>query len=137
MNSKPLKKILLFASIILFAFSLTQKAYCTTGVCSDSIAVLIFGFFGLAYPLATWTWLANPLLLGAWIFLLRNPRISLYLSICSTLLAASFLLFDQIIDNENGQYKQIISYQAGYWVWLLSHGLILSANMLQQQISRP
>lgn len=133
MNSNRLKKILLFTSIILFAFSLTQKAYCTTGLCSDSVAVFIFGFFGLAYPLATWTWLANPLLLGAWIFLLRNPKISIFLSICSTLIAASFLLFDQIIDNENGQYKQIISYQAGYWLWLASHTLILIANFISRR----
>jgi hypothetical protein len=129
MTQKQIKRIFLLLSIILFAASLTQKCYCTTGVCGDSIAAFIFGFFGLAYPLATWTWLANPLLLGAWIFIFRGPKISFILSLSSTLIAASFLLFDQIIDNENGQYKQIISYEAGYWLWLSSHVCLLMVNV--------
>ena len=137
MTQKQITKIFLSLSILLFASALTQKCYCTTGLCSDSIAVFIFGIFGLAYPLATWTWLANPLLLGAWIFIFRNPKISFFLSLSSTLIAASFLLFDQIIDNENGQYKQIISYRAGYWLWLCSHLCLLLINVWVRRMASP
>lgn len=135
MNNKRVKRIFLFASIILFAVSLTQKCYCTTGTCSDSFIVFILGIFGLLYPGVNWTWLANPLLLGAWIFIFRNPKISLLLSFSSTFLAAIFLMFGEILENENGQYRQIIAYKAGYWLWLASHVCMLIINVWSQRIS--
>ncbi len=134
MASKQIKRIFLLISIILFAASLTQKSYCTTGSCSDSSAVFIFGVFGLLYPGVNWTWLANPLLLGAWIFIFRNPKISLLLSFISTFLAAIFLMFGEILENENGQYMQIIAYKAGYWLWLTSHTCILLSHLISRRL---
>lgn len=130
------KKSFLLISILLLIASLTQKAYCTSVMCGDSIIIFLFGIFGLMYPMAGWTWLANPLLLGAWISIFRHPKISFYLSLFSTLIAASFLLCDQIIDNENGQYRKIISYKAGYWLWLASHACILIVNIWSRRTAR-
>ena len=124
-EDKKLKNIFLSISILLFIFSLTQKCYCTTSVCSDSIMVFILGWAALLKGGAGISWIANPLLLAAWIKLKKNLKASMFLSMFGVLMSLSFLLFDSIIDNENGQNKEIISYQAGYWLWVSSAVVML------------
>ena len=116
-EDKKLKKIFIIISALLFLLSLTQKCYCTTTQCGDSIMVFLLGWGALLSGGAGIPWLANPLLIGAWFMLNRNLKASMFLSVFAMLLSLSFLLFDSIIDNEGGQAHQIISYKAGYWLW--------------------
>jgi hypothetical protein len=116
---KP-NNIIVFFSITIFVGSLTQKCYCTTMSCNNSMMILFTGAIGFLYGGAALTWLANPLLLISWLTSNRNPKLSLVSSIFAMLLSASFLHFKKIISDEGGNYKQIISYQLGYWLWLAS-----------------
>ncbi len=124
-KDEQLQKKIRILSIALFAVSLTQKCYCTTSNCGDSIMVLLIGWLGMFSGGATFTWLANPLLIGAWYFLNKNLKTAMFLSAGAGLLSMSFLMFGQIIDSEAGHSNQIISYNAGYWLWLSSAWVML------------
>lgn len=117
---KKLKNFLLLTSILLFLFSLTQKCYCTTSTCSDSIIVFILGWAAIFTSGAGLVWFANPLLIFSWFMLKRNLKTSMFVSVFASLISLSFLLFETIIDNEGGGHNSIISYKSGYWTWVAS-----------------
>ncbi|MFT3911512.1 MAG: hypothetical protein QM737_18960 [Ferruginibacter sp.] len=119
-EDKKLKKYILTISIFLFLFSLTQKAYCTTSSCGDSVMVFLLGWAALIAGFPGIIWMANPLLFACWWLLKRNLKVSMFLSMCSTLLSLSFLMCDSIADNEGGVHHQVVSYKAGYWLWVSS-----------------
>ena len=119
-EDKKLKKAVFLISVILFILSLTQKSFCTTSECSDSIMVLLLGWGAIFSDAAGMAWYANPLLFVAWFMLNKNLKLSMALSAVAGLLSLSFLMFDYITDNEGGQEHMIISHNAGYWLWMLS-----------------
>ena len=118
-EDKKLKKAILLSSVILFLLSLTQKCYCTTSQCGDSIMVFLLGWAAVLSG-AGFSWIANPLLFAAWFTLGKNLKVSMFLSVFAALISLSFLLFDSVLDNEAGQQKQIVSYKSGYWLWIAS-----------------
>ncbi|MBG9376420.1 hypothetical protein I5907_09260 [Panacibacter sp. DH6] len=117
-EDSKLKKAVLITSITLFVLSLTQKSFCTTSECSDSIMVLLLGWGAIFSDAAGMAWYANPLLFAAWWLLKPNLRLSMTFSAFAGLLSLSFLIFDNITDNEGGQAHRIVSHNAGYWLWL-------------------
>ncbi|HMT27706.1 MAG TPA: hypothetical protein PKD91_00360 [Bacteroidia bacterium] len=129
-EDKKLKKTFLTISIVFFILSLTQKCYCTTSTCSDSIMVFLLGWFAMFSGGAGISWIANPFLLGAWIMLKKNLKISMFLSMGAVLMSLSFLLFESVLDNENNQAKEIISYKAGYLLWVSSTVVMLIGTYL-------
>lgn len=129
-EDKSFKKYLLLFSVILFAASLTQKAYCTASVCSDSVMVFLLGWAALLSGGAGFCWLANPLLIAAWVMLRRNLRSAMFLSMFAAFLALSFLLFDTVLDNENGQNQTIKTYRLGYWLWVGSSVITLAGTFV-------
>ncbi len=124
-EDKKLKKYILIASISLFIVSLTQKCYCTTSECGDSIMAFLLGWAALLSGGAGISWLANPLLFASWIILRINVKLAMFLSVGATLLSLSFLIFDSVIANEAGQKHQIIGYKLGYWLWMGSNLVML------------
>ncbi len=116
-EDKKLKNYILIISIALFVLSLTQKCYCTTTACSDSIMAFLLGWAAILSG-AGFSWIANPLLLVAWITLKKRLKLSMFLSMFAALLSLLFLLFDSVPDNENGGSHQIVSYGLGYWLWI-------------------
>jgi len=129
MNGK-LSKIIIIISSVLFLASLTQKCYCTTSQCGDSIMAFLLGWFALLTGGAGISWIANPLLFASWLTLKKNTKLSMFLSVAATLFALSFLLFDSIVANEAGQNQRIISYKAGYWIWVLSCAFTLAGTFI-------
>ena len=133
------------ASIVLFVISLTQKCYCTTTSCSDSIMVFLLGWAAIFSTGAGLCWFANPLLLAAWIVIKKNIKVAMFLSVFSFLLALFFLVFDQIVDNEGGIAHPIISYNVGYWLWTASHLVMVAGtfvlmyrhNVRNKTVTRP
>ncbi len=119
-------------SIALFAISLTQKCYCTTSTCGDSILVVLIGWLGLFSGGATLTWLANPFLVMSWILLEKNLKASMIFSALAGLLSLAFLMFDGIVDTEAGHVREIVSYKAGYWLWLGSCWVMLTGTFWLQ-----
>ncbi|WP_073553053.1 hypothetical protein [Elizabethkingia meningoseptica] len=116
-------KIILIISIGLFVLSLTQTAVFMNKGGDDnymlSIACLLLGWAevfegGIA-------WLANPLLFISWIlFLIKQTRITAFISLAALLLSLSYLSASTITIDEGGNKADIISYGAGYYLWVLS-----------------
>ena len=127
---EKIKRTLIAISIGLFLFSLGKKCYCTTNQCADSILVFLIGWLGLIFGGAALTWLANPFLIFTWILTNKNSKYALATSFVASLLSLSFLLFDNVIDNEAGHYNKIISYQLGYWLWLSSSVTMFLGNLV-------
>lgn len=69
---EKIRKIALISSMALFALSLTQKSYCTTSTCSDSIMVFLLGWAALFSGIEGIIWLANPFLFFAWVLLKKK-----------------------------------------------------------------
>ena len=130
MEDKKLKKIILLSSIVLFVLSLTQKCFCTTTQCSDSVMVFLLGWAALFSGAAGLSWLANPLLIAAWLLLKKNLKISMFMSVLAFLLSLFFLLIDSVVDNENGGSHQVIAYKPGYWLWVMSSTCMLLGTFI-------
>lgn len=124
-------EIIIVISIGLFGFALTQKCYCTTASCADSIAVLLSGTIGFLLGGAALTWLANPLLIISWLTFRTRPKLSFIFGILAFIIALSFLLFKRIVSDEAGNYKDIIGYRLGYWFWLGSMAIMFIASLIK------
>ncbi|AQX08543.1 hypothetical protein [Elizabethkingia ursingii] len=115
---KP-QSLTLIISIALFVASLTQIAVNMGNDYMLSIACLLLGWAevfegGIA-------WLANPLLFISWFLLLiKQPKISLPLSLITFFLSLSYLSASTITVNEGGGKAAITSYGLGYYLWLAS-----------------
>ena len=133
---KNLWKYTLFLSLGIFLIALTQKCYCTTAQCGDSLAAFIVGIIGVFFGGAALTWLANPLLLFSWITVKLKPTLSLIAALLATFVALSFLFFDEIIDNEGGTYNEIIEYKLGYWLWVSSSVVMFIGQLIIKLTSK-
>ena len=155
MNTKKVDSYIFYTSITLFIISLTQESYCTNQ-CGNSLAVFLVGGLGVLFEIgaltdkylnintigevdytigATFSWLANPALLIAWLTYKESKTTSLVFTIFSFVLMLSFLTFDEVIDNEAGHYNKIISYKAGYWLWISSSAVLAAGALLRRRIT--
>lgn len=127
------KKLFLFISIGLYITSLTQKSYCSSfGPCHNfGFLSLIFGWMGVfMLHIPAFPWLANPILFTSWGLYNKKPNISFILSILAFVLMLSFLLVDEIIENEGGTTSKVVFYGLGYWLWVLSSFIMLVGNLI-------
>jgi hypothetical protein len=151
MTEKNITKLTIIIATTLFIVSLTQTAYCTND-CKSSFMVLLIGLLGILTEIgaiasfileklnghsssisneigATFTWLANPIILFSLFIFNHSKRTSLVLSIISTILILLFMAFDKVLDNEAGHYSKITELKLGYWLWLLSSLTILTGSL--------
>jgi len=152
MTEKNITKTTIVLSTILYVTSLTQNAYCTND-CKSSLMVLLVGLLGILTEIgamasfitdkinghtssisndlgATFTWLANPIILFSLFILRHSKRTALMLSIVSTILILLFLVFDKVVDNEAGHYSKVTELKLGYWLWLFSSLTILIGSFI-------
>jgi hypothetical protein len=131
-------------SVLLYLLCLPLDAFCASA-CQPSYSILISGPFGLLASLTNWTWLANPVLFGAWVALafgaktvseaLEFAALALALSVLALLIAISFLLQREVIMNEAGIPNPIRAYGIGYWVWLSSMVVCCFGSMATTELS--
>ncbi len=108
-------------SAILLAASLTQTAFTIDKADGAWLAILAFLTGWMDLFGAGISWLANPLVVLSWIFLLcRKSKFALLAAFFSVLFALSFLCFRKIMSDEGGNFSKIVTYNAGYWLWLSS-----------------
>src|SRR5919204_3557082 len=123
-----LAKLIVLLSVIVFAVSLTQNCYNIEGhdpkASAPGFYLLLLGLIGVFDGI--FEWLANPVLLAAWIFSFAGKnKIAFLLGVLASALMLAFLFRHTIITNEAGHYAKIIGYGPGYWLWLTSALLMI------------
>lgn len=121
-------QIVLIISLVIFIISLTQTAVYTKGSEMHAFVCFILGWADLEDSLS---WLANPVLLAAWFFILiKQIKISIIFSILAFCLTLLYLSTNTIVTNEAGSKSVIISLGLGYYLWVLSCFSMLLGNTI-------
>ena len=131
MTTSRATRVALVLSVILFAASLTQDAFCVSGICSDwpGWSILLFGALGHT------SWFANPLLGASWIATSFSRRVpALILGVAALALAGSFLFETSVITNEAGMANPVTGLREGYWLWLASTAMAAIAAFFARKV---
>lgn len=91
------------------------------------IDLLLFGWLGIL--LGYLSWLANPFYIFA--LFSQNRKITLVLFLIALLFALSFLRKKELLVSEAPSYEPIVAYGPGYFLWILSMGILLIGESLQ------
>lgn len=122
-------KTWLMLSVALFLACLPYEAFSFTGASEPSLLILLMGWLVLTLSPANMTWLANPLLICAWMAVLFDLRtLALCLGFSALALAASFLLM-QTVATFSGGTAAITGVGLGYWLWLASAACGFGADL--------
>lgn len=140
-RSNVLSSLALCVSIGLFAVSLFFDGFLIDRADNPRAWASCFGLLTvgwLAVLMGVYAWLANPLLLAAWIAyrFCRSPTIPVALSLGALCFALSFLLHDEILSNEAGQYSRITSIELGYWIWIASISTMVLSPWVDTWVGR-
>jgi hypothetical protein len=136
-----LPKIITLLSVIIFAVSLTQNCFYTEVHIPKPPPpgwyLLLIGLIGVFA--GYFEWLANPLLLAAWVFSFAGKnKIVLLLGVLASVFMVGFLFRHSMIASEAPTYEKIVGYGAGYWLWLASGGLMIvsgAAGLVKRSVA--
>jgi hypothetical protein len=123
---------LYWLSIALFVLCLSCDGYYIEGqnprAWAPSWGLLLIGWSGLFY--GTFSWLANPALFAAWfMFYRRRYWRATICGLIAAVLMLSFLLTKTIVSSEAPTYSRVIGHGIGYWLWVASAFVLLSASI--------
>jgi len=141
MDSKNIKIITIVLSLLLFGISLTQNAIVKNYNDEiSSVSSLEFFFMGSTAfigggLLEQIIWLANPLSLFAIIYLLKDNRKTIILSLIASVLAISFSFWSEILGAESGSMAKIVSLELGYYLWLSSILILTTGVLMYYKVS--
>lgn len=123
-------RLVLLISVALFITSLALPAVFTQkGSEMYGLACFLLGWADLSGDGTSW--LANPVLLFSWIFLLvKQPKIAAFLGLISVGLALYYFTETEITVNEAGHKSPITSYGLGYYLWLASCVTMLVGSLI-------
>lgn len=133
-ESKSTRIVVALMAAAVFLLSLGLTAFCTSRDCKSSLDAFLLGGLGLLAGGAI-SWLANPLFLIALVLTFKGNRKAWLFSGAAMLLCFSFLLVKRVLEDEAGNYGEIISYQMGYWLWCSSTVLLLLGNIVFRKAS--
>ena len=130
-----IRAIIIF-SLLVFLLSLTQTAltyndFNGTGSYSSISLFAIGGVSILGGALPEWlTWMANPIYIVAVFLFAFKKKAAIVLSTIATLIAFSFLFWNDILVSENGRTVPIISVKFGYICWLASMIILMTGTRI-------
>lgn len=125
-------------SIFLFLASLTQDCFYIDRpddprAWANGFGLLLVGWLGVLTGI--YSWLANPTLLIAWLAMWSpaHRRYAIGSASIALLMMLSFLFHQDIMSDEAGNRSRITHYGPGYWLWIGSAVLALSASCFQSR----
>lgn len=127
------------ASLVLLVIAITQKSYQLDNgrPAGDGTATFFMGWLGIFYGGAGLCWLANPMGIASAFMMRSYPLIALLASVFALAIALAFLCFDKVVADEAPTYSRIVSYKAGYWIWIGSMAVLFTGNLLSYLGTKP
>lgn len=122
--------ITILVSAVAFLASTTLDAFCISSRCTDSLTALLLGWFLLVVGGANFAWLTNLTLFGSWITIRFNPLVALILSGVGLVLGSLPLMTRKLAVDEAGTLRNIQSFEAGYWLWMASSGIVCAGALI-------
>lgn len=125
-----------YASLFVYCGSMFSPTYCTNVGCPkmvllDGLWTTVFGWLGAFFIGGIYlVWIANPLFIIGLIVNKKSPTWSLILSLAALAISLIFLGGGKILLNEAGHYGYITKLHIGYWLWVLSMSLLVSASII-------
>lgn len=140
-NHSTSKQIAVIASFAFLTLSLFFTAFTITDGDSEdgrtvlSLEALLSGWYGvLTLDAASISWLANPLWLFSITQLDKHRNLAFLFSVIAVIASASFLLANEVIANEGGGKREILTINTGYYLWIL--GQIVTCLVLFGQVMK-
>ena len=126
---------LLFVLIIAGWVCACARWHVAALICASSSIGVVAIFHEQVLPNAGYAaWLANPIIVVAWFFYLRDKRSAALISAVLALgLTLTFLWVADVPLSDKLSPVTIISYGSGYWLWIASAGILaagVSVNLL-------
>jgi hypothetical protein len=134
-NLGRVKSWFLIISVTVFFISLTQTALTYKdfdGLKTHSSVSLLFmgGLAILGGGLLEWlVWLANPFYFIGLLLFYRSNKTSSSFSLLATIIALSFVAWDEILAAENGRVATIVSLEFGFWLWTASLTILTAGTL--------
>lgn len=122
--------IALLCVILLYLLSFGSDCFCTSNKCRTGFEAFIGGTIGILTGGSAIAWMANPFFLVALILTYRGSKFSIIFSSIALVFCLTFLLFENVIEDEAGHYGQILTLKAGYWLWTSSSLLLVLCNFI-------
>ena len=130
------RKKLVGILVLMYVASLPFDGFCYHGNnCDAGWGILLFGFLGLVVG-AQISWLANLLIIPAWLLLLVHSKASdavAFMFCVGAIVVGNFFLFQGVSTSEaGGPLQQVTSLGIGYWFWMGS--IVLSVVTAAQGV---
>ncbi|MFC7773087.1 hypothetical protein [Flavobacterium sp. GCM10027622] len=134
MKEKGKLGVIIGLSLLLFSISLTQT--CIVIDFKEIVAIPSFNYFLmgstaiLGGAVLEWIiWFANPLCLLTILLLVFNNKLAITTSLTALFLASSFRFWKEILGAESGSMAKIISFESGYYLWVISIALLTAGTL--------
>lgn len=140
MNSdNRLMKITLWISISLYVLSLFFSGFSTSGIQKNDdigLFLVLFGWYDVFGGNAGYTWLANPVLWGAWL-VIRDPKKSFVFGLIASTIMLLFAFSRTIkspvpcgswLESSDCPHLTITKLYLGYYLWIASAIVSVSGN---------
>jgi hypothetical protein len=125
-----------------YAGSLLLKGGCARTFCNSGYTILKIGLIAALHgTLIAMAWIANPLLLAAWVLLAiaarknRSYRSALLVSVIAMILALSSLLVREINIGDLPPLR-VSGVGLGYWLWIASVGWVICGAVMGMRSRR-
>lgn len=125
MKPNIFKNVIIILSLAVFGISLTQVAVIVDFHNVEAVSSLVYFLMGSTAilgggALEWFIWLANPLSLFTILYLKKDNKKALVTALVAIVMSGIFRTWNEILGSESGSMARIVSFEAGYYLWLSS-----------------